>query len=312
MLKNQRIVLFTNDVETTSLVNGGLRPETGVKVLQEGMPRLLDMYQKYNVKATFFFVANFAKEHPEIIKMIQPFGHEVACHGLTHDHLQAFDVLGIDQQKNHLITAKKILEDIAGEEVVSFRAPALRVNKNFPQVLAEAGFKIDSSVASQRMDMFMSFGIANKMNWITAPRHAYFVDEENIFKCGKSELFEIPISAMGLPYIGTFMRLAPGLNRFVRNLLFLETKVNGRQFAFLTHPNEFIDEKEIEERKIQRRTRSYVSYLLGDVLRYKMKLKNLGSKALPILEKEIVFFHNHDFNFMTCKELYEVNKNSKR
>lgn len=46
-------VLLTNDVETTSIVNGGLRDETGLKVWKEGMPRLLALYAKHNVKATF-------------------------------------------------------------------------------------------------------------------------------------------------------------------------------------------------------------------------------------------------------------------
>ena len=57
---------MTNDVETTSIVNGGLRDETGVKVWKEGLPMLLDLYDKYGVKATFFYIANFAKQHPDI------------------------------------------------------------------------------------------------------------------------------------------------------------------------------------------------------------------------------------------------------
>lgn len=61
---------MTNDVETTSIVNGGLRDETGVKVWKEGLPMLLDLYDKYEVKATFFYIANFAKQYPEIIKIV--------------------------------------------------------------------------------------------------------------------------------------------------------------------------------------------------------------------------------------------------
>ena len=53
---------MTNDVETTSIVNGGLRDETGIKVWKEGLPMLLDLYDKYGVKATFFYIANFAKQ----------------------------------------------------------------------------------------------------------------------------------------------------------------------------------------------------------------------------------------------------------
>jgi len=48
-------VLLTNDVETTSIWHNSLRDETGIKVYKEGMPALLDLYAKYNIKSTFFF-----------------------------------------------------------------------------------------------------------------------------------------------------------------------------------------------------------------------------------------------------------------
>ena len=47
--------LLTNDVETTSIWFNKLRDKTGIKVFKEGMPALLDLYEKYNIKSTFFF-----------------------------------------------------------------------------------------------------------------------------------------------------------------------------------------------------------------------------------------------------------------
>ena len=93
---------MTNDVETTSIVNGGLREDTGIKVWKEGLPALLDLYDQYGVKATFFYIANFAKECPDIVKMVQVKGHEIACHGLTHRHDMAFDTMSFNQQLDHL------------------------------------------------------------------------------------------------------------------------------------------------------------------------------------------------------------------
>ena len=304
-MSKDKFCLITNDVETTSILNHKLRDKTGEYVLNQGMPRLLDLYDRYGVKATFFFTGHIATLYPQVVKMAYDRGHEVGSHGLTHEVSQAFDVLTPDEQLSHLRQSKQILEDIIGDEVISFRAPAARVNEKFPQIMEEAGFKVDSSVASQRLDMFFSFGALKKLHWITAPRKAYRVNEENIFKKGNSNVMEIPISAMGFPYIGTFMRIAPGLNRVTRQLLYWETLCNGRQFVFLTHPNEFIDE-DWEGGKIQRRASNYFSYLMGDVLRHKLKVKNLGEKALPIFERELEFFHKKEFNFLTCKDLYEI------
>ena len=306
-MSKDRICLITNDVETTSILNHKLRDKTGEYVLKQGMPRLLDLYDKYGVKATFFYTGHIAQLYPNVVRMAHERGHEVGSHGLTHEVSKAFDVLSSEEQLSHLKQSKQILEDIIGNEVVSFRAPAARVDKKFPLILEEAGFKVDSSVSSQRLDMMFSFGALKKLNWLTAPRHAYFAQKENIFRKGKSEILEVPISAMAFPYIGTFMRIAPGLNRFTRQMLYWETLCNGRQFVFLTHPNEFIDEDQ-ETTEIERRGSNYISYLLGDVIRHKLKVKNLGEKALPIYERELAFFERKDFEFITCKELYNRNK----
>lgn len=302
-MSKERICLITNDVETTSILNHKLRDKTGEYVLKQGMPRLLDLYDKYGVKATFFYTGHIAQLYPDVVKMAYERGHEVGSHGLTHEVSKAFDVLSPEEQLSHLKQSKQILEDIIGDEVVSFRAPAARVDKGFPQILAEAGFKIDSSVSSQRLDMMFSFGALKKLHWLTAPRKAYFMRTDNIFRKGGSDVMEAPISAMGFPYIGTFMRIAPGVNRFTRLMLYWETLCNGRQFVFLTHPNEFIDEDQ-ETTGIERRGSNYISYLLGDVIRHKLKVKNLGEKALPIYERELAFFQRKDFEFVTCKEFY--------
>lgn len=297
--------MITNDVETTSILNHKLRDKTGEYVLNQGLPRLLDLYDKYGVKATFFYTGHIAKLYPDVVRMAHERGHEVGSHGLTHEVSKAFDVLSPEEQLSHLKQSKQILEDIIGEEVVSFRAPAARVDKKFPLIMQEAGFKVDSSVSSQRLDMMFSFGALKKLHWLTAPRKAYFTRTDNIFRRGDSEVLEAPISAMGFPYIGTFMRIAPGVNRLTRRMLFWETLCNGRQFVFLTHPNEFIDEDQ-ETTEIARRGSNYISYLLGDVIRHKLKVKNLGEKALPIYERELSFFKDKKFQFLTCKDLYDL------
>ena len=293
---------MTNDVETTSIVNGGLRDETGVKVWKEGLPMLLDLYDKYGVKATFFYIANFAKQYPEIIKIVQERGHEIACHGLTHKHDKAFDVMSFEEQLEHLSTEKKILEDITGEEVVSFRAPALRVNFDTPKALTEANFKYDSSVAPQRMDMFMSLGSKNKMQWFGAPRTPYQTCETNLARKGKCSITEVPVSSFIVPYIGTFMRISPSLNAMTRRLLYWETRNTVKPINFLIHPNEVITEEDLHT-KTQRRASNYIGYLLSDVLRRKLKQKNLGLDALNLFEREVLFWSDKKYEFKRIKDI---------
>ena len=293
--------ILTNDVETHSIWFNTLRDETGQKVLEEGMPLLLDIYKKFNIKSTFYFVGDMAEKFPDVVKMILPYGHEVASHGWSHEVNQAFDVLSFEEQKDHLIRSKNILEDISKQKVISFRAPALRVNHHTPLALAEAGFTNDSSVASQRFDMFLSFGGIKKLNWMRAPRLPYRTAPDNLFKKGNGPLIELPLTAFLFPFVGTTLRLFPSITSFQQKLFNLETSYNKKPLVFDVHPNEFIDEHS-EKRVIARRTNNPIKYLLSDVIRGKMKIKNLGKKAVPLYEDFISYYIENGYEFVTVKE----------
>ena len=238
--------------------------------------------------------------------MIIPYGHEVGCHGLSHKKEDGFDIMSLDKQIEHLSESKKILEDLYGQEVISFRAPALRVNNDTAIALSECGFKIDSSVASQRFDMFMSFGGLKKLNWITAPRLPYRTSELTLFKKGNGSIIEVPLSASVLPYLSNTMRIFPKLTLIQRNALAFEASKTGKPIVFITHPNEFIDESN-EERKANKRSNNMVSAFLQDTVRSKLKIKNLGIGGLKLYEIEIKYFDKHKFNFCTIKDYCEQN-----
>lgn len=303
---NSLSALLTNDVETTSIWFNDLRDDTGEKVVKEGMPILLDLYRKYNVKSTFYFTAYMANLFPEVVRMIIADGHEVASHGKSHIKENGFDIMPFSRQKAHLDYSKKLLEDISGTEVISFRAPALRVSSITARALIETGFTIDSSIASQRFDFFLSFGGKQKLKFLRAPRLPYRTKTNDIFSKGDSQLVEVPLSATFLPFVGTTMRIFPQFTSFQQYLLNVESKLNSKPVVFGIHPNEFIDESS-EQRSIKRRSSNPIGYLLTDYLRANLKVKNLGPKAAPIYEKLIVFYANRQYKFQTVKSYVSEN-----
>lgn len=304
-MNSDRYCLWSNDVETTSIWLNTLRDATGEKVLREGMPMLLDIYEKFGVKSTFFFTGYIARLYPDIVKMIIKYGHEVASHGKSHLKENGFDIMPFEKQKRHLSETKKLLEDISGQEVISFRAPALRVNNFTAKALIESGYLIDSSVASQRFDFFLSFGGLTKLKWLTAPRLPYHTNENNIFIKGNSNLVEVPLSAFIFPYLGTTMRIFPRLTAFQRNVMYLVAKMTGKPIVFDIHPNEFIDESD-DERQIERRSSNPLAYFFQDWLRSNLKVKNLGPKAGPLYEEQLNFFKNKKFQSITIKEYCKI------
>ena len=103
------------------------------------------------------------------------------------------------------------------------------------------------------------------------------------------------------------MRVSPILTNLTRFMLVNESKIKSRPVLFLIHPNELINE-DVEIESVNRRAKNYISYLLGDKLRYHLKLKNLGTKALPLFEKQLDYLQKNKFSFVTVADYYKLTK----
>ena len=60
--------------------------------VKEGIPRILEILDYYNLKCTFFCTGSIAKKFPESIRTIESKGHEIACHGLNHERLNITNI----------------------------------------------------------------------------------------------------------------------------------------------------------------------------------------------------------------------------
>ena len=289
---------MTNDVENVSITNNKLSNKTAKIVIEKGLPRILDLYYKFDVESTFYFTGQIASNFPQALKTVVDHGHEIGCHGFSHKPSHSFDVLSFKDQYIHLEKAKRVLE-YSGQSVEAFRAPALRLGLGTVPILEKLGFKTDSSVASQRFDGPLTFGSLQKLRWLTSPRLPYNPSRKNPYVAGKSKILEIPTSSLLFAYQGTTMRVAPELNRLIGNVLYKESRNNSKPIVFLSHPNEFITEK--SDSIINRRSKSFIGYLFGDVLRRKLKLKNLGKAAIELKKEVLKKSVDEGFEFISAK-----------
>lgn len=104
----------------------------------EGVERLLELFEKNDVRATFFAISEVAKKHPAMIERIIEGGHEIASHSKSHS--SEVDVL--EEGKK----SKDELEDITGEEITGFRAPAFSIGRGELAELSKIGYEYDSSL----------------------------------------------------------------------------------------------------------------------------------------------------------------------
>ncbi|UKT64189.1 polysaccharide deacetylase family protein [Pedobacter mucosus] len=85
--------------------------EDQISISREGTIAILDLLEKYKVKATFFCTVTFAENIPDLIKRITETGHELASHGYYHS----------DFKPEHLLQSKLKLEELSGKEILGYR-----------------------------------------------------------------------------------------------------------------------------------------------------------------------------------------------
>ena len=85
-------------------------------------PRVLDLLDRYDMRATFFCIGSRAQRHPTLTREIVARGHAVENH--THRHRHTFSVSGPNTLIREVAAGQAALADITGELPRFFRAPA--------------------------------------------------------------------------------------------------------------------------------------------------------------------------------------------
>lgn len=119
---------------------------TSTRGMEEGLPKLLDLFKEERIKATFFVTGMMAEQYPDFIYRILKEGHELACHGYTHAR---FDQMRKEEAKIALKQAGNVLKQFK-KRIVSFRAPNLQFPQNYLKLLEDEGFLYDSSLAAYK------------------------------------------------------------------------------------------------------------------------------------------------------------------
>lgn len=114
--------------------------------ITKGIPRILNLLEKFDLKATFFCTGSVAQNYASYIQLIESNGHEIACHGWNHERLTHLDIEKIYE----LIKESKLLleETCENSQVIGFRAPYLSILGNIFEILQKLGFEYDSSITS--------------------------------------------------------------------------------------------------------------------------------------------------------------------
>jgi polysaccharide deacetylase family sporulation protein PdaB len=86
----------------------------------EDTQTLIDILEKYHVKATFFVVGNWAVKYPESVKALADAGEEVMSHSNTHAH---FNSLSSEEITDDLSACNEKIEAVTGVCPTLIRCP---------------------------------------------------------------------------------------------------------------------------------------------------------------------------------------------
>lgn len=191
--------------------------------LARNIDRILQLFDRADVKATFFTLGWVAKNHPKVVEAIAEAGHEIASHGFSHSRVWAQTP---EEYFEDVSSARKVLEDLTGKRVCGYRAPSFSIDMKSVwayDVLQEAGYEYSSSIYPIRHDHY---------GFPAAPRFP--------FRVSSGGLLEIPLSTV--PVVGRnwpcagggYFRLLPfGYSRWALRRV---SQAEGKPVNFYFHP----------------------------------------------------------------------------
>ncbi|TFK54427.1 glycoside hydrolase/deacetylase [Heliocybe sulcata] len=115
----------------------------GIYSGEVGVPRLLKMFAKYNIKTTWFIPGHSLETFPEQMAMVRDAGHEIGLHGYSHENPTS---MTLEQQKDILDHTYDLLTKFNnGAPPRGSVAPWWETSKEGTELLLEKGIEYDHS-----------------------------------------------------------------------------------------------------------------------------------------------------------------------
>jgi peptidoglycan/xylan/chitin deacetylase (PgdA/CDA1 family) len=147
--KAAAVLGFDMDAESVVLtVNPANRSRLSVMSHQAygpltGMPRILKMLKRRELRATFFCPGYTADRYPDLLRRVRDDGHEIAHHGYSHEAIQG---MSVQREAEVLDRGLEALERVTGQRPVGYRAPMWETTYSTAGLLLDRGFLYDSSL----------------------------------------------------------------------------------------------------------------------------------------------------------------------
>src|SRR4030042_4438573 len=138
------LAIDTEEWYHSELVEGR---RSDVSLVGKATQPILDLLDRYQIKASFFIVGELADQNPDFIKSIFNKGHEIGCHGFTHKPLWKLNENIFREELDHF---HSVMERILGKvKIKGFRAPSFSLDNRTKwalKILLDFGYQYDASI----------------------------------------------------------------------------------------------------------------------------------------------------------------------
>src|SRR3954453_15543382 len=137
---------FDSDHETKELREAGEsigRLSQGQYGNRQGVPRILEVLKRFDVKASFFVPAVTALLYPDEQRRVAAEGHEIGIHGWIHERNSE---LPLAAERDLQMRSSDVLEKVTGTRPVGIRTPSWDFSPNTLAITREMGLLYDSSL----------------------------------------------------------------------------------------------------------------------------------------------------------------------
>ncbi|MCG8542517.1 MAG: polysaccharide deacetylase family protein [Clostridia bacterium] len=104
----------------------------------ELIPTMLEIFEKHNIKITFFVSGRWAKNNPDMLKKIYEKGHEIGNHGYRH---RMHSKLGVEGNKKEIESTHRVVKETIGIDMKYFAPPSGDFNNTTLKVALDLGYK---------------------------------------------------------------------------------------------------------------------------------------------------------------------------
>lgn len=124
-----------------------------------GVPRILKMFQRRDMPASWFIPGHSLETFPDSVKMIADAGHEIGAHGYSHENPVA---MSEQQEEDVLAYSVELIEKATGKAPRGYVAPWWELSEHTPSLLKKYGFTYDHS---QQLGDFVPFYARVNDSW---------------------------------------------------------------------------------------------------------------------------------------------------